>query len=99
MCTKALRRAERGGFRLRAGFFCCGAVRAAGWISVFVAGRCGLRARPVRAAGEDMSKYAGRAAGRMIQLRGGCELNVFSPRSLNSLKMCTLSVPISWWIT
>ena len=54
-----------------------------------------------RAAGQDISKYAGagRAAGRMIQLRGGCGLNFFSPRSLNSLKICTLSVTISWWIT
>ena len=50
-----------------AGFFIwCGAVRAAGQTSVV---RPGLRARICQ-------KYAGQAAGRMIQLRGG--LSFFS---------------------
>ena len=66
---------------LRAGFFiCCGAVRAAGQTGVV---RAGLRARLCK------KKYAGRGgAGRMIQLRGGCGLNFFSPRSLSVCLHC-----------
>ena len=68
---------------LRAGFF------------LFVAGRCGLRARPVRC-GPGYVKIcgAGRAGGRMIQLRGGCGLNFFSPRSFsqNSHIVCAYSL-------
>ena len=64
-----------------------------GWIFLVVAGRYGLRARPVRCGpgcGPGyVKKYAGRGgAGRMIQLRGGCGLNFFSSRSLSVCLHC-----------
>ena len=53
-----------------------------------------------RAAGQDMSKYAGRGGVEWAELYscGAGVGSAFSARAV-SLKNCTLSVPISWWIT
>ena len=79
------------GCGLRAGFFiCCGAVRAAGQTSAL---RAGLRARICQ------NMRGGAGCGPNDTVAGRVRVQLFQPRSLNSLIICTLSLPISCWIT
>ena len=80
-------------------WICCRAVRAAGWIFYLLRGGAGCgpdQCGAGRAAGQDMSKICGAGCGPNDTVAGRAQL--FQPAQFLS-NVCTLSVPISWWIT